>query len=141
MNGNVDIVASDHSPAPLDMKQDANFFKIWGGIAGVQSTLAVLLNREGVTPQMIASLLSHNPATRFRLSHKGRIAVGFDADLVLVDPEADHVLKAEDLKQKHAISPYIGYRFRGRIEQTFVRGIPAPQESRGRFVRGPLVVQ
>ena len=43
LRGDVDMVGSDHSPAPFAMKQDANFFRIWGGIAGVQSTLAVLL--------------------------------------------------------------------------------------------------
>ena len=41
--GEIDMVASDHSPAPPDLKCDADFFRIWGGIAGVQSTLAVLL--------------------------------------------------------------------------------------------------
>ena len=134
-NGQIDIVASDHSPAPLDMKQDANFFNVWGGIAGVQSTLAVLLNRRGLDIERIRQLLAANPAARFRIPNKGRIAVGYDADLVLVDRDAEHELKAEHLKQRHAISPYIGRRFRGVIRQTFVRGIEAPGESRGRFVR------
>ncbi|HEY3743541.1 MAG TPA: allantoinase AllB [Bryobacteraceae bacterium] len=133
--GEIDIVASDHSPAPLEMKQDANFFKVWGGIAGVQSTLAVLLNTDRLPAEAIARLLSANPAKRFRIPHKGAIAVGNDADLVLIDPTAEYKLQATDLHQRHAISPYIGSRFRGAVRQTFVRGIDAPQHPRGRFVR------
>ena len=131
--GEIDIVASDHSPAPLDMKQGSDFFKIWGGIAGVQSTLAVLLGKLPVAD--VGRVLSESPAARFRIPRKGRIAVGYDADLVLVDPEVEYELKAEDLLQRHAISPYVGARFRGVVKQTFVRGVAAPQESKGRFVR------
>ena len=135
VDGEIDIVASDHSPAPLEMKQDANFFKVWGGIAGVQSTLAVLLNIKKLPVQAVARMLAGNPAKRFRIPNKGRIAAGYDADLVLVDPTVEYGLKAEDLRQRHAISPYIGHRFRGAIRQTFLRGVEAPQESKGRFVR------
>ena len=133
--GEIDIVASDHSPAPLDMKQDANFFRVWGGIAGVQSTLAVLMNLSKLPAEAVARLLSANPAKRFRIPNKGGIAVGNDADLVLIDPAAEHQLQATDLLQRHSISPYIGSRFHGGVSQTFVRGIEAPQRSRGRFVR------
>ena len=129
--GHIDIVASDHSPAPPDMKQDPNFFKVWGGIAGVQSTLNVLLSR-GLPANLV---LAENPAARFRIPKKGRIAVGYDADLVLVDADAEFQLNAGDLMQRHAISPYVGYHFRGAIRQTFLRGIEAPQCSKGRFVR------
>ncbi len=132
MDGQIDIVGSDHSPAPLSMKQDANFFKVWGGIAGVQSTLAVLLKAGEV---QVARVLSENPARRFRIACKGRIEVGYDADLVLVDRNVEYELKAEDLKQRHPISPYVGRRFRGQVKQTFVRGVPAPEQSKGRFVR------
>jgi len=135
LDGEIDIVASDHSPAPLDMKQDPNFFKVWGGIAGVQSTLAVLLNIKKLPVQAVARMLSENPAKRFRIANKGRIATGYDADLVLVDPQAEFMLRAEDLRQRHAISPYIGQRFRGVVKQTFLRGVEAPEQSKGRFVR------
>ena len=135
LGGGIDIVASDHSPAPLDMKQDANFFKVWGGIAGVQSTLAVLLSIDGLTVEAIRRMVAENPAKRFKIANKGLIAPGCDADLVLVDAAAEFELKAEDLKQRHAISPYIGSRFRGAVRQTYLRGVRAPQDSKGRFVR------
>jgi len=79
----IDIVGSDHSPAPLAMKQDADFFKVWGGIAGVQHTLPVLL--ELAAPARVAELTAGNPAERFGLPRKGRLAVGYDADFTLVD--------------------------------------------------------
>ena len=120
-NGAIDIVASDHSPAPLEMKQDANFFKVWGGIAGVQSTLAVLLNQ--LPAEAIGRVLGENPAKRFRIVNKGRIAVGCDADLVLVDPAFEYELMSGHLRQRHAISPYVGSRFTGKVRQTYLRGV------------------
>ena len=132
-DGGIDIVASDHSPAPADMKEDPNFFKVWGGIAGVQSTLAVLF--DNLPPPAIARVLAETPAARFRIPRKGKIAVGYDADLVLVDPYVEYDLKAEDLKQRHPIGPYVGHKFHHKIRQTFVRGVEAPQSSKGRFVR------
>ena len=130
-DGEIDIVGSDHSPAPLSMKQDANFFHVWGGIAGVQSTLAVLLQVADVP--LTGRVVAENPARRFGIVNKGRLAVGCDADLVLIDPAVEYELR--ELHQRHAISPYLGSRFRGLIRQTLLRGVPAPQQSKGRFVR------
>jgi allantoinase len=67
-------------------------------------------------------MISETPAARFRIGRKGRIAPGYDADLALVDLGAAFTLAPEDLHQRHAISPYIGTRFRGRVERTLLRG-------------------
>src|ERR1700684_1538159 len=117
--GAVDIVASDHSPAPPDMKS-GDFGKAWGGIAGVQSTLAVLLER--VPLERISSLVAGEPARRFRIPAKGSIAIGRDADLALVDLSQSVQLRPEHLKQRHALSPYIGSTFRGSVVRTIRRG-------------------
>jgi len=120
LRGDVDMVGSDHSPAPLAMKQDENFLRIWGGIAGVQSTLAVLLE---VAPlDRIAALTAANPARRFGLAGKGRLAVGNDADFLLVDTAAEYTVTRESLFQKHGLSPYLGSTFRGQVRRTVVRG-------------------
>ena len=142
--GDLDIVASDHSPAPPDMKS-GDFRTAWGGIAGVQSTLAVLLDRgyhsRRLSLEHISSLIAAEPARRFRIASKGGIAIGNDADLTLVDVSRSKQLRAEDLKQRHAISPYIGCSFRGCVERTILRGETIFTEgeitarSNGRFVR------
>jgi allantoinase len=139
--GTVDIVASDHSPAPPEMKT-GDFGKAWGGIAGVQSTLAVLLDR--VPLERISSLVSTEPARRFRIPSKGAIAIGMDADLTLVNRSRSVQLRREHLMQRHALSPYIGSFFRGCVVRTIRRGetIFASGEitarSKGKFVR-PLL--
>ena len=120
LRGDVDMVGSDHSPAPSAMKQDPNFFRIWGGIAGVQSTLAVLLELAPV--ERIAALTAANPARRFSLGRKGSLAVGNDADFTLVDTAAEFTVTRESLFQKHGLSPYVGATFRGAVRRTVVRG-------------------
>ena len=120
LRGDVDMVASDHSPAPLSMKQGGNFFRVWGGVAGVQSTLAVLM--ELAPAQRVAALTAANPAARFRLPRKGRLAAGYDADFTLVDTEAEFTVTRESLFQRHGFSPYLGTTFRGAVRRTVVRG-------------------
>jgi allantoinase len=126
LNGGVDVIASDHSPAPPSMKTGDDFFAIWGGIAGVQSTLAVILETghyERALPlERIAELTAAYPARRFALENKGGIAVGNDADLTLVDLGKSYLLEADRLFQKHRISPYLGRTFRGAIRRTMLRG-------------------
>jgi allantoinase len=125
LRGTVDIVASDHSPAPPEMKA-GEFGNSWGGIAGVQSTLAVLLEhghfRRSLPLQRIASLVASEPARRFHLGDRGCIAPGNCADLILVDLASSFTLQAEDLQQRHRLSPYVGAGFRGVVRRTIRRG-------------------
>jgi allantoinase len=126
LDGVVDIIGSDHSPAPPAMKESADFFRIWGGIAGVQSTLAALIeeghHRRQLPLAHIVRLTAATPARRFALRNKGSIEVGMDADLALVDLGSQFTLRAADLKQKHRISPYVGRTFRGVVRRTVLRG-------------------
>jgi allantoinase len=120
LRGDIDMVASDHSPAPASIKQGDDFFGIWGGIAGIQSTLAVLLDL--APPERIAALTAANPARRFCIGGKGRLAVGCDADFTLVDLDAEHTVTRERLFQRHGLSPYLGETFRGVVRRTVLRG-------------------
>jgi len=126
LSGVVNIVASDHSPTEPSLKKAGDFRTSWGGIAGVQSTLPVLVDRGYHTRQLllnrIASLLATTPAERFRIKNKGRIAVGYDADLVLVDLDRSFTLDAASLLQRHNTSPYVGETFRGTVRRTIRRG-------------------
>jgi allantoinase len=122
----VTTIGSDHSPSPPEMKQDLDFFKVWGGISGVQHTLPLLITEGHVSRQMtlsqIAKLTSFNVARRFKLPSKGRLAVGMDADLALVDLRQSFQIRAEELLYRHRHSPYAGRQVRGRVMRTFVRG-------------------
>jgi allantoinase len=124
--GRVDIVASDHSPAPPSMKS-GDFSAAWGGIAGVQSTLAVLLeegyHKRALPLERISALLAAEPARRFRIRGKGAIEPGMEADLALVDLNRSVTLAAGDLHQRHPLTPYLGYSFRGAVRRTIRRGV------------------
>jgi allantoinase len=108
------------------MKSGDNFFRVWGGVAGVQSTLAVLLNeRDGllkVPLECVARMTSLLAARRFMIASKGQIETGFDADVALVDLAAGHTLRREDLLDRHKLSPYVGRTFTSRVGRTLVRG-------------------
>ena len=143
--GDVDVIASDHSPSSPDLKRESDFFRIWGGIAGVQSTRAALIEAghfaRGLSLASIVRMTAETPAARFRIAGKGRIAPGYDADLALVDLGAAFTLREEDLHQRHRFSPYTGVRFRGRLERTLLRGRTIFQQGRitadagGKWVR------
>ena len=119
------FIASDHSPAPPEMKRatDGNFFKAWGGIAGVQSTLSILLSRgPGVPATQIARLTATNAAERFRIPAKGSTEPGNDADLTLVDVRACYELTRDALLDRHKLSPYVGRTLHGLVRRTILRG-------------------
>jgi allantoinase len=125
-DGEIDTVGSDHSPAPPEMKTGDNFFKVWGGISGGQHTFPLLfdgIRKRGLLPEQIARVTSFNVADRFRLSKtKGRIAVGADADLAIIELARPFVVRAEGLLYRHRQSPYTGHTLTGQVVQTILRG-------------------
>jgi allantoinase len=125
--GQVTTVGSDHSPCPPDMKENANFFEVWGGISGAQHMLSILLTEAHVKRSapltLISGLLSSNVAKRFKLPQtKGQIAVGADADFALVSLSRSLDVQEDDLYYRHPQTPYLGRRLRGRIVRTILRG-------------------
>jgi allantoinase len=128
--GHVDTIGSDHSPSPWAMKTDANFFRVWGGIAGVQHLLPLLLTEgqtegclPGFTPELIARLTAANVARRFRFPTKGSLAIGCDADLALIEMDSPpYELTSESLFYRHRVSPYVGRTLRARVRRTLRRG-------------------
>jgi allantoinase len=121
--GKIAFVASDHSPAPASMKTGEDFFAIWGGIAGVQSTMSILLSRGPSLPlPQVAALTSTNVAKRYAIPNKGAIAIGHDADLALVNVKACYELRREHLLDRHKLSPYVGRTFHGAVMRTILRG-------------------
>ena len=142
----LDLIGSDHSPAPPEMKSSSDFFAIWGGISGVQSTLESLLtegfHKRGVPLERIAHLVSRGPAQRFGLKGRGQLQPGFQADIALVDLNREWTLEKEDLLYRHKQSPYVGRTFQGKVVRTLARGRTIFQEglgvldARGEWVSG-----
>ena len=121
LRGDIDIVASDHSPAPATMKRGDDVFAIWGGIAGIQSTLPALLTL-GIPAVQVAQRTAARVAERFGIARKGRIAVGNDADIAFVDLHATYTLARENLLDRHQLSPYVGRQFTGLVRRTMACG-------------------
>jgi allantoinase len=126
LRGDVDYIASDHSPSALGLKQ-GSFTSAWGGVSGIQSTLAVLLaegvHARGMTLAMLAQLLATRPAKRLGIwPRKGEVRAGSDADLVLVDLDREWTLTADALETRSGLSPYVGRTFKGAVTRTLVRG-------------------
>jgi allantoinase len=118
----IDFIASDHSPAPESMKKSPDFFDVWGGIAGVQSTRSILLSLQPRLPiEQVADLTATNAAARFKIP-KGRIEVGGDADLALVDIQNSYTLQREHLLDRNKFSPYVGRKLHGVVKRTILRG-------------------
>ncbi len=134
------MVTSDHSPCPPHMKAGDDFHRAWGGISGCQSQLNVMIDEghheRGLPLEQVSALLSGNVAERFGFSEKGRLQVGADADLVLVDLDSSFTLRPEDLLYRHKISPFVGRTFRGNVVRTIVRGTTVFRE--GEVVSEPV---
>ena len=127
--GEVDLVASDHSPCPAADKKkgEHDVWQAWGGVTGIQATLAVLLtsgaHARGLSLERVADLTATAPARLFGLfPRKGSIAIGADADFALVDPHRTWTFGAEHLQTRSGISPYLGRKFKGAAVRTIVRG-------------------
>lgn len=140
-DGTLPMVASDHSPAPPEMKANTDFFQAWGGISGCQSLLQILLTdgyeKRNLPMIDIARITSDYVARRFGVwPQKGHLGVGADADLTLLDLGSSAVLQKDELFYRHKHSPYVSKSLRGRIVRTLVRGVTVFRE--GKIVSGPV---
>jgi allantoinase len=126
--GIIDFVATDHSPAPPAMKElnSGDFMKAWGGISSIQFALPVLwtaAKKHDCSLNDIAEWLCERPAVLPGIqSSKGKIQKGFDADLVVWDPEKSFIVTEEIIYHKHKMTPYLGEELFGMVEQTWLKG-------------------
>ncbi len=126
--GLIEQVVTDHSPSPPALKccDSGDFLRAWGGISSLQLSLPVLWTQarsRGHGVEKLAEWLCRAPARLAGLDRrKGSIAVGYDADLVVWNPEAAVEVKPEGLYHQHKLTPYRGRTLRGAVEATLLRG-------------------
>ncbi len=144
-SGALTHISSDHAPSTLEQKRAGDMWEVHFGLPGLDSTMSVLLDavaRGHLSFEDVARVYAEAPARTYGLPGKGRIAVGADADLALVDPDATRVLRNEDVLSKAGWTPYDGRRVTGRVVATYLRGELVAEdgrplrERRGRFLPG-----
>lgn len=146
-NGIIDLVVTDHSPAPLSMKQGSglDFSNAWGGISSLQFSLPAFWTKArnyGFNIQDVCRLMCEKPAELIgQAKIKGTIAIGADADLTIWDPNSPVTPASRDIHYKHPFTPFEGQPLMGKVRETYIGGICAFQD--GDFVslrQGKLVL-
>ncbi len=141
-DGVIDLIATDHSPCPPEMKRldEGNFRTAWGGISSLSVALPLVwteAQRRGFTLSEIARWMAERPAQLAGLSaRKGRLAAGYDADMVVFEPDAEFVVTEEILHYRHCVSPNLNEKLRGVVKATYVRGKTVFSE--GKFPEGEI---
>lgn len=134
-DGTIDLIATDHSPCPPHMKrleatepgmEAGRFDEAWGGIASLSTALSVVWTEctaRNVPVAQLALWMAATPAQRAGIGKTtGSIEAGKQASLVAFDHTAEREVRADQLFQRHPVSPYLGERLRGVVRSTWVRG-------------------
>ena len=137
LDGKIDWVCSDHACCRHEMKMDGgrpqDVFLAKSGFGGTEYLLPALITegrRRGLSYNRVAELTSWNPARRYGLLRKGDIAPGFDADLVLVDPDRSFVVRAQESESAQGYTPFEGLELSATVVTTYLRGTPVYDDGR-----------
>jgi allantoinase len=126
--GITDFVATDHSPSPAQIKEleSGDFTKAWGGISSIQFALPALwtaAKQRGCTLNDLVKWLCEKPSQLAGTAKaKGRIAEGFDADLIVFHDDKTFRVTEDIIQHRHKITPYLNELLFGVVEQTFLAG-------------------
>jgi allantoinase len=148
--GKVDWVVSDHACCRHETKAAKNALgNIWlakSGFGGTEYLLPAFVSegaKRGLSYNRIAELTSRNPARRFGLNSKGDLAVGLDADVVLVEPKESWTIRAADSESTQGYTPFEGIELGARVKATFLRGALVCEngnvlgKARGKYLHRP----
>jgi allantoinase len=147
MDGTIEMIVSDHSPCPPEMKERerGDFMRAWGGISSLQLRLPIvwtMARERNVSLGRLSEWLCSAPARLVGLGNKkGRISAGYDADLVIWRPEESFVVEGKNLYHRHKVTPYIGQTLKGVVQATYLRGYKVFED--GNFLgdaRGNLIL-
>ncbi len=131
--GQIKIIASDHAPHTAEEKTsaDADFASAPAGIIGVETMLALMYTRlvheAEMTLNQLMCMMALNPASWFGIRNsqwieKGQLEVGADADFVIFDAKAKYSIRGDALHGKATLTPFEGWKVRGRVRQTVLGG-------------------
>lgn len=141
LDGTIDCIVSDHSPSTIDLKdvENGDFGVAWGGVASLQLGLSLIwteAKRRGIELPQVLEWMAAKPAALAGLNYKGKIALGYDADFAIFEPESAHVVDVHKLHHKNPISPYDGRALAGVVTSTWLRGNKIDfKTARGRMLR------
>ena len=129
-DGTIDFVASDHSPSTVALKfaGDGDFKQAWGGIAGLELSLAAVWTgawARGMALTDVVRWMSESTAAWAGLESKGGIRLGADADLVAFAPDEERIIDAHDLAHRNPVTAFEGHALRGAAHTTWVGGVVA----------------
>jgi allantoinase len=125
--GLIQMVASDHSPSPPALKHtgSGDFLRAWGGISSLQLSFAATwtgASARGYPLNQVVEWMCRAPARLAGFDRKGAVEVGYDADLVVCDPEGELTVDGRSLMHRHPLTPYEGRALRGVVERTYLGG-------------------
>ncbi len=126
-SGKLDVVATDHAPH-LTTEKEGSCLQAASGGPLVQHSLTVMLEmaKQGIfTPELVVEKMCHAPAVLYGVEKRGFIREGYFADLVLVNPESQWTVSADNILYKCGWSPVEGLTFGAKVEKTFVNGVLA----------------
>lgn len=123
-DNHIDILATDHAPHTLEEKNKPYFSAPSGGTSVQHLLLGALelANKGIMTKEKVVELLSHNPATLFKINKRGFIREGYYADLVLINPNKRHVISNNDVLYKCGWTGYSGMELSCSVTHTFING-------------------
>ncbi len=125
-DGTIDVIATDHAPHTI-VEKEMEFSSAPSGIIGLETSFSLVMSElvdEGVlTLREAVARMTVNPAGILGLN-KGTLSPGADADITIVDPDAEYTVDAEKFFSKSKNSPFIGRKLKGIVETVIVRGKP-----------------
>ena len=123
--GVIDLVVTDHSPAPPELKAKS-YNEAWGGIASLQFSLPVFwtaAKKHGLTLENVSALMCEKPAILAGIGNrKGKIGAGYQADFCIWDPDTEFTVDEEMIEHRHKMTPYLGEKLKGVVKQIYLKG-------------------